>query len=148
MLKLILLLSVIGEFKPAPDVSYSLTSGKEGSLLYRATIKQLVVTYDLKTLRVEPEAGVKKLEQIDFTGVVAGGWAVLFHNEASALKSTGSFEVAGEGKLKFMICGLAPGGWEIWRNGWLLDDADGVDARSGVLYFEGSRGSYFIRHAE
>ncbi len=147
MLKLMLLLSVIGEFKPAPDVSYTLTSEKEGAVLYRATIKELVVTYDLKTLRAEPEAGVKKLEQIDFTGVTAGEWAVLFHNEATALKSTGSFEVAAEGKLKFMICGLAPGGWEIWRNGWLLDTENGVDARSGVLHFEGKGGSYFIRHA-
>ena len=90
-------MSVIGEFKPAPDVSYSLTSEKEGSVLYRARIKQVVVTFDLKTLKVEPEAGVKKLDEIDFAGVVTGGWAVLFHNEAHALRSTASFEIASNG---------------------------------------------------
>ena len=107
----------------------------------------MVVTYDLKTLRAEPEAGVKKIEEIDFAGVVTAGWAVLFHNEASALRSTASFEIAAEGQLKFMICGLAPGGWEIWRNGWLDDTPGDVAARSGVLYFEGKGGSYFIRRS-
>ena len=138
-------MSVIGEFKPAPDASYSLTSEKDGALLYRATIKNVVVTYDLKTFRVEPEAGVTRIEEIDFIGVVTGGWVVLFHNEPRALRSAASFEAANEGRLKFMICGLAPGGWEIWRNGWLEDTKSGVDERSGVLYFEGRGGSYFIR---
>ena len=147
MLKLVLMLSVIGEFKAAPDVSYSLTSEKDGKVLYRATVKDVAITYDLKMVRVEPEAGVKKIDGIDFAGAVTGGWAVLFHSEAVALRSTGSFEVPGDGKLKFLIGGLAPGGWEIWRNGWLEDTKGDVDARAGVLYFEGLSGSYFIRHS-
>ena len=59
-------MSVIGEYKPAPDVSYSLTSEKQGQLLYRASIKKVVVTYDLKALKVEPSEGVKKIDEIDF----------------------------------------------------------------------------------
>lgn len=138
---------VIGEFKPVADVSYSLFSEKDGSLLYRAIVRKVAVTYDLKTLRVEPEAGATKIEDIDFSGAVIGEWTVLFHNEKQALRSAASFEVAAAGKLKFLIGGLAPGGWEIWRNGWLEDSMNGVDARSGVLYFEGEGGTYFIRHA-
>lgn len=147
MLSLLLLFSVIGEFKLAPDVSYSLMSEKDGSVLYRASIKQVVLTYDLKTLRADPEAGVKKIEGIDFTGAVTGGWSVLFHNDSRALRSNASFEVESASTLKFLIGGLAPGGWEIWRNGWLEDTKNGVDARSGVLYFEGAGGSYFIRRS-
>jgi hypothetical protein len=139
-------MSVIGEFKPAPDVSYSLTSEKSGSLFYRASIKKVVVTFDLKIVRIEPEAGAKKIDDIDFNGAIVGDWVVLFHNEARALRSTASFAIAGDGKYKFMICGLAPGGWEVWRNGWLQDVKGDVDPRSGVLYFEGAAGSYFIRH--
>lgn len=147
MLKLLLLLSVIGEFKYAPDVNYSLTSKKDGSILYRASVKQVVLTYDLKTLHADPGEGVNRIEGIDFIGAVSGGWAVLFHNDTQALRSTASFVVENETSLKFLICGLAPGGWEIWRNGWLEDTKNGVDARSGVLYFEGTGGSYFIRRS-
>lgn len=140
-------MSVIGECNPARDVSYSLTSDKEGALLYRATVKHVVVTYDLKTLKAEPATDVKKIDEVDFAGALVGDWAFFFHNEAHALRSTASFEVAAEGKLHFMICGLAPGAWDIWRNGWLEDTSSGVDARSGVLYFEGRAGSYFIRRS-
>ena len=147
MLKLLLLLSVIGEFKSAPDVGYSLTSEKDGSILYRASVKDVILTYNLKTLQAEPGEGVKRIEGIDFIGAVTGGWAVLFHNDARALRSTASFVVESGITLKFLVCGLAPGGWEIWRNGWLEDTMNGVDAHSGVLYFEGAGGSYFIRRS-
>ena len=57
MLKLLLLLSVIGEFKSAPDVGYSLTSEKDGSILYRASVKDVILTYNLKTLHADRPAG-------------------------------------------------------------------------------------------
>ncbi len=147
MLRLFLLWTVIGEFKPAPDVTYSLSKDKDGQMLYRAEVKGVVLTYDLKTLRVEPADGVTRIEAIDFAGAVTGGWAILFHSEASALRSTSSFEVKADGKLKIMVCGLAPGGWEVWHNGWLEDTSNGVDAKTGVLLFEGTEGSYFLRRS-
>jgi len=138
-------MGVIGEFKAGPDVSYTLTAEKDGKMLYRAAVKEVVLTYDLKTLRAEPESGAQKITEIDFAGAVTGGWAVFFYNESRALRSTSSFAVPGEAKLQFLIGGLAPGGWDVWRNGWLEDTKSVVDAQSGVLHFEALAGSYFIR---
>ena len=69
-LKLLLLLSVIGEFKSAPEVGYALTSEKDGSILHRASVKEVDWTYDLKTLQAAPGEGVKRTVGIDFIGAV------------------------------------------------------------------------------
>jgi len=47
--------------------------------------------------------------------------------------------------MKFLIIGLAPGAWEIWRAGMRELEDGAVAPESGVLYFEGKPGSYFLR---
>ncbi|MBC7924895.1 MAG: hypothetical protein H7039_04490 [Bryobacteraceae bacterium] len=92
------------------------------------------------------EAGSSRLKSLDLEGVQIRDWAVLFHTESRMARSTLSFDTkASAGPLRFLITGLAPGTWEIWRNGWLVDSNAFVEPREGVLYYSGNPGSYFLR---
>ena len=88
-----------------------------------------------------------KMESDDLAGVRLAGRVVAFHTETRMAQSAVSFEVAGPAALKFLITGLAPGPWEIWRAGMLEIDDSLVAPESGVLRFEGKPGSYFLRRA-
>jgi len=85
------------------------------------------------------------IESLDLAGMRVGGRVVLFHAESRSATSAVSFDVAGTGKLKFLIVGLQVGTWEIWHNGLLFDPAGAVERDSGVLAFEGPPGGYFLR---
>jgi hypothetical protein len=78
-------------------------------------------------------------------GVRADPWVVLFHSERGLARSALFFDVKGEGTLKFVVAGLAPGTWEVWWNGYLVHHDTGVEKGEGVLYFEGRPGGYFLR---
>jgi hypothetical protein len=86
-----------------------------------------------------------EIGSIDFGGVRLDGWVLLFYTEINSARSPVSFNVKGAGTLRFLLGGLAPGTWEIWRNGWLEDPSGTVDRTSGALYFEGPAGEYFLR---
>jgi hypothetical protein len=88
---------------------------------------------------------VETIDSIDLAGVRLAGCVIAFHQETRMQRSAVSFDVGGPSALKFLITGLAPGEWEVWRAG-MLEIPDGeVRPESGALYFEGAPGSYFLR---
>lgn len=98
-------------------------------------------------VRVENSARPDLLTSLDIDGVLIDGWAVLFHSESGLLRSAFSFDTGkrAEGKIRVLVTGVAPGVWEVWRNGWVVDTGVVVRAPEAVLYFEERPGSYFIR---
>lgn len=95
---------------------------------------------------VETDAQATRIRSLDLTGVRIGDTVVLFHMEDRMARSAVSFDTGGgSGRVRFIVTGLAPGMWEIWRNGWLVEPEAPVRAPEGVLYFEERPGSYFLR---
>jgi len=96
-----------------------------------------------------PEGGtplpVGEVSSVELAGVRLADRVVLFHADSRSARSAVSFSVEGNGDLKYLVTGLAPGAWEIWWNGWLEDPQGAVEPRAGALYFEGPPGSYFLR---
>lgn len=86
------------------------------------------------------------VDSIDVDGGISGGWAVVFYADQRMARSALSFDT-GEGgeNLRILVAGLAPGTWEIWRNGWLVDIDGAVKPEESVLRFNGRPGSYFLR---
>jgi hypothetical protein len=87
-----------------------------------------------------------KIDSEDLAGLRLGSLAILFYTETHMARSAVSFDVAGPPSMKFLIVGMAPGAWEIWRAGMRELEDGAVAPESGVLYFEGKPGSYFLRH--
>ncbi len=92
-------------------------------------------------------AGTKtgEVDSLDLAGTRLGDWVVLFNVEQLSTRSAVWFEVKGGARLRFLVTGLAPGTWEIWRNGFLEDPGGVVWRGAGALYFEGEAGQYFLR---
>jgi hypothetical protein len=93
-----------------------------------------------------PQGG-ERISGVDMEGVITGHWAVLFHTDSTLARSAVSFD-SSECKARptrYLATGLAPGDWQVWRNGW-LEDVDGfVKPGECVLYFELAAGSFFLR---
>jgi hypothetical protein len=87
-----------------------------------------------------------KIVSEELAGFRLGEWAILFYTEAHMAQTAVSFDVEGPPKMKFLIAGLAPGAWEIWRAGMRELEDGTVAPSSGVLFFEGKPGSYFLRN--
>lgn len=99
-------------------------------------------------VHVEGAKPAARLDSLDVAGVLVGEDAVLFHSEPGLLRSAFSFDTGAGVKastLRFTITGVAPGIWEIWRNGWVVDIGVRVREREAVLHFSERPGSYFIR---
>ena len=102
------------------------------------------IRHDGDTVRTEAKS--TRISSLDLVGVRTGSTVVLFHTEKQMARSALSFDTgSGEGRLRFIVTGLAPGMWEIWRNGWVVEPEVVVRAGEGVLFFEERPGSYFIR---
>ena len=86
-----------------------------------------------------------KIESEDLAGVRLADWVVLFHAETIMAQSAVSFDVAGPASLRFLVTGLAPGSWEIWRGGMRELEDGTVAPQSGAMCFAGKPGSYFLR---
>lgn len=82
----------------------------------------------------------------DLAGARVGEWVVLFHTESQVAGSAVSFLVPGQGRVRILVTGLAPGTWEVWRNGWVVEGGGMVKRAEFCLYFEGEAGDYFLRH--
>jgi hypothetical protein len=91
------------------------------------------------------QTAIQDISSLDLAGVVLNDWAVLFYTEPRSATAAVSFLVDGKQKLNVLVTGLAPGDWEVWRDGWLLDVPGGVAPSAGSLFFEGRAGSYFLR---
>jgi hypothetical protein len=85
------------------------------------------------------------IASIDMAGVRIRDRAVVFYTESTSARSAVSFDVPGSGNVKHLVAGLAPGSWEIWRNGWLEDPQGFVEPQAGALYFEAPAGNYYFR---
>jgi Heparinase II C-terminal domain len=91
-----------------------------------------------------PETG--EIDSSDLAGLRIADRVILFNTETRMANSAVSFDVAGPPALKFLITGLAPGAWEVWRGGYLEIPDTTVEKESGTLDFESKPGSYFLRH--
>ena len=87
----------------------------------------------------------RDVSNIDLAGVRVRGWAILFHTELRSARSAVSFAVDGDSPIRILVTGLAPGAWEVWRNGWLEEPEADVRPEEGSLYREARAGSYFLR---
>jgi heparin/heparan-sulfate lyase len=98
---------------------------------------------------VDPEAATPlpagEVSSVELAGVRLADRVVLFHADTTSARGAVSFSVTGDGTLKYLVTGLAPGTWEVWWNGWLEDPQGFVDLKAGALYFQGPAGSYFLR---
>ncbi len=107
------------------------------------------VRFDGRT-RVEGPGEVHSITSLDLDGVRVREWVVLFHSEAGLLRSafsfdTGSKDGSAPAEMRYVVTGVAPGVWEVWRDGWVVDIGVVVRAGEGVLYFTERPGSFFIR---
>jgi hypothetical protein len=100
----------------------------------------------LHVIQTGKAQAIGKIESDDLAGVRLAQHVVAFHTETRMAQSAVSFEVAGPPELKFLITGLAPGLWEIWRAGMLEISDSLVAPEAGALHFAGKPGSYFLRH--
>jgi hypothetical protein len=99
--------------------------------------------------QVRTDAKSTRISSLDLDGVRAGDAVVLFHTEAGLARSAISFDTGtGGGRLRYIVTGVAPGMWEVWRDGWVVDIGVPVRRGEGVLYFEDRPGSYFIRRLD
>mgnify|MGYP001137922622 CR=1 FL=1 len=105
--------------------------------------EQTIATLVFPRASARPDTGM--VESLEFVGARVAEWVALFHLDSRSAGGAASFEVKGAGTLRFVITGLAGGTWEIWHNGFLTDSQGGVEKSSGVLYFEGKPGGYFLR---
>lgn len=85
------------------------------------------------------------VSSLDLAGAMCDDFAVFFHSDSRSATSAVSFVVETSGMLRYLITGLAPGAWQVWRDGWLLDPVRSVRRESGTLYFSDRAGSYFLR---
>jgi hypothetical protein len=86
-----------------------------------------------------------KIDSDDLAGLRLRSWGILFYTEPRMARSAVSFDVEGPSRMKFLIAGLAPGAWEIWRAGMRELEDGAVAPESGLLCFQGKPGSYFLR---
>jgi hypothetical protein len=97
--------------------------------------------------RVSGSAKPTPVESMDLAGIRVADWAILFNIEPRSTRSAVWFETSGGDKLRFLLTGLAPGQWDIWCDGWLVDHGAIVRPTAGALYFTGAPGMYFVRPA-
>lgn len=105
---------------------------------------KVLVTYDSAVIKLSPRIPSQPISSMDLTGVRIEDRVILFNTEPTMTRST-FFESEGRGTLKYLVVGLVPGTWEIWRNGFLEDPEGVVNKESGVLYFEGPPGNYYVK---
>lgn len=122
--------------------------GKDVSRV-QAPLKAAVDTQHLNVLQSptteHPHSRVEEISTIDLAGVRIGDWIVLFNADNHSAASGVYFTIEGDRVVKCLLTGLAPGRWEIWRNGWREDSGPDVAKEAGALYMEGKPGSYFVR---
>lgn len=103
----------------------------------------------LSVFTLDRDLTAQNIPGLDFAGVRVGNRVVLFYTERNMARSSASFQIPADDSddsLRILVAGLAPGAWEIWRNGWLEEAVALVPPRCAVLSFEGRGGSYFLRH--
>lgn len=134
-----------------PDYAF-LASDLPGGRRYLVSLRRpkVLVTFDLTpsssthAVKWSPPIPAKAISSMHLAGVRLAGHIILFHTGTTMTRSI-FFEVEGGDTLQYVIVGLFPGTWEIWRNGFLEDPEGVVNRESGVLYFEGPPGNYYLK---
>ena len=80
---------------------------------------------------------------VDLVGALWNDWVVLFHTGLNAAQSSLSFD--SKGGWQYLLTGLGPGSWDVWRDGWLEEMAIPIRPPTASLRFTGEPGSFFIR---
>ena len=70
---------------------------------------------------------------------------VWFQTASERTDRAAAFTVAGDGTMKYLVTDLAPGTWQVWRDGKIVRPAVRVAESEGTLYFEGPPGAYQLR---
>ena len=96
-----------------------------------------------ETLALACTDAADTLRGIDLVGACWRDWVVLFHAGLTVAHSSVSFD-AGRGR-KYLVTGLGPGSWDVWRDGWLDEMGLPVRPAEAALRFDGEPGSFFIR---
>jgi Heparinase II C-terminal domain len=111
-----------------------------------STVSVLPVDGEVTVLTFTPVRSdlPERIESLDVLGLAVRAWVVLFGTESRSNRSALSFDVSGDGPRQCLVTGLAPGEWDLWRNGW-LEAAHTVRPREGAVSFETRPGSYFLR---
>jgi hypothetical protein len=128
-----------------PDAAFLAVSapGKPVQSVVRINAGKIQIRFDGQ---VHSHATSVSISSLDLEGVRIGNAVVLFHTEAGLARSAISFDTGrGNGRLRYIVTGIASGMWEVWRDGWVVDIGVPVRNGEGVLYFEDRPGSYFIR---
>ena len=85
---------------------------------------------------------------VDLAGLRTGRTVILFHNEPRMNRSAVAFAVEDEvPELTMLVAGLAPGSWQLWRNGW-LEASPAVHPREGAICITSRPGRFFLRHLD
>ena len=92
-----------------------------------------------------PALDVELIRSLGLAGARVGQTVVLFHTEVGMASSSLFFDLHASGKLRFLIAGLSPGVWEVWRDGFLEENTHKALPGSGVVVFEAEAGDFFLR---
>ena len=128
------------------DAAFAAVSTRERGIasVVRLESGNVEILHEGSSIRTEAKS--VPISSLDLVGVRVTGTVVLFHTEKQMARSALSFDTGSdEGRLRFIVTGLAPGMWEVWRNGWLVEPEMPVRAGEAVLFFHERSGSYFIR---
>ena len=85
------------------------------------------------------------ISSLELEGVRIADRVVLFYVDLHMARSSLFYDLEGGAKLKQLVAGLAPGTWEIWRDGYLDDPQGFVPPQAGILYFEAPAGGYYLK---
>ena len=89
---------------------------------------------------------VKRINGDQIVGVQLADRVVTFSKNSETLNLPFNFSVSGAGTFKFTITDLLPGTWQVLKDGKVLYPALSVRSDDGILYFEGTEGTYrFLR---
>jgi heparin/heparan-sulfate lyase len=107
------------------------------------------VNYFLNVMQVMDQnvaAGlqVQLIQSTEVTGVRIADRIVLFNKTSERSDQPVSFAVEGSNTFRYLITDLAPGMWQVRRDGQVLFPALPVTEEEGTLYFEGPAGKYTL----
>ncbi|MCG8306898.1 MAG: heparinase II/III family protein [Cytophagales bacterium] len=85
---------------------------------------------------------VRQMEGDKVIGVKLQDRITFFSKDMSTLDRSFSFSIADNGTYKLLLTDLAPGTWQIKKNGKVFQSAIDVKGDDGTIYFEGDEGDY------
>jgi hypothetical protein len=89
---------------------------------------------------------VTLIEETAVVGVHIGNRVVTFSKDAEQITRSFSFRIGGTAVSKIMVSDLVAGAWQIIKDGEVYISAISARTDDGILYFEGTEGSYkFLR---